>query len=144
MNPLASLFIFNYISARVLFRTVDHWTSQSLNVYMGNRLWEGQFLCHKNWNTNLIRCYIRIWWDYTSSAEIDSLTHHFHAEHAFFPLKQLSQSRLFSVSSLLCHRWVHEWIDGILELDPFLHCLGLGGTTCSMMSMRIISGRLEE
>jgi hypothetical protein len=144
MDSLTSLFIFNDISTRMLFRAVNHWASKSLNINMWYWLWERQFLSHKDGYTNLISCNVRVWRNNTSCTEVDSFSHHFHAEHALFPFKQLSQSRLFSVCCFLSHWWVHEWIYGILKLDPLLHCFSLSSTACSMMSVRIIPCRLKE
>ena len=84
--------------------TITDVLAETLNVDLGDGLWESQLTSHENWHANLISGNVRIRRDNRSSTKVDSLAHHLHSKHALLPLKKLSHARLCLVSSLLRHR----------------------------------------
>ena len=100
---MTSGFIFDHISTWMHVATVSDVLTESLNIDLGDGLWEGQLTSHENWHANLISGNVRIRRDHRSTTKVDSLAHHFHPEHALLLLKELSYALLCLVSGLLCH-----------------------------------------
>jgi len=124
---LACYFVFNNIGARVHIRTILDQSSQFHSINCGNTLGECKLFSHEDGDSNLVSSKHRVRRDHRPSTEIDAFTHHFHAEHAFFFLEELSNTLLLFINSFLSHRSIHKNICSILELNPFLCCISVLG-----------------
>ena len=94
--------------------------SKLLGVERAHALWESKLFGHELWYAYLVGCNVRVWRNDTSASVVDSLSHHLHSEHALFLFEQLAHTALLFVLILACHRGVHEAVDSLLQLDPFL------------------------
>lgn len=120
MYLLARLLVLDDVGARMLLGTVPHGLAEPLSIKACDRLRERQLPRHEYWYSDLVCGDVGVRRNDTSSSVVDSLTHHFHSEHAFLLLEQLSDSALLLVCVFRGHRRVHKAIYSLLELNPFL------------------------
>lgn len=100
---VATVFIFDHVGTRVHLGAIPHKCAKSLDVDIRNTLGKGQLFGHEHGHADLISRDVGVGGYNTPSTKVDSFTHHFHAEHAFFALKELPDTWLGFVSRLLSH-----------------------------------------
>jgi hypothetical protein len=101
---ITSVLVLHDVCTWMLSRSIDYVFTQSTIAHRSNTFWECQLPGHKDWYTNLVSCDVGVGRNDTPSAEVDTLAHHFHSEHAFLALKELSDTRLCFVDRLGRHR----------------------------------------
>jgi len=101
---IAGFFIFHDVGSWMLRRSVDNVLTQATITDSCNTFWEGQLSRHEDWHTDLVSRDVRVGRNDTPSTEVDTLAHHFHSEHAFLALEELSNTWLCFIDRLGCHR----------------------------------------